>query len=44
MQSFEELNVLEKGFGIGKVGTIRHYKSWELLVECSEQSCTLQFS
>lgn len=43
LQSFEELNVLEKGLGIGKLRTIRHCKSWELLIECSKQCCTLQF-
>ena len=44
VQRFEELNVLEKGLGIGKVRTIKHYESWKLLIECSEQNCTLQFS
>lgn len=43
MQSFEELNVSEKGLGVGKVRTIRHYESWELLIESSKQCCTLQF-
>lgn len=40
MQSFEEFNVLKKGLGIQKVRTIKHYESWELLMECN----TLQFA
>lgn len=27
VQSVEELNVLDKGLGIGKLRTVRHYKS-----------------
>lgn len=43
MQSFEELNVSEKRLCIGKVRTIRHFESWELLIESNKQRFTLQF-